>query len=137
MDMEQPSQLAAEVAQPWTRPVVLVPVFALIAAVGGLFPSFSVRANLLVLGSGGAMMWLGLSNRLRRPRPPHRLGPGAAWWLLPALGLAAVELVNFALGSTYAHPTLSKLADPLLEGYLARSGLYFAWLAAFWGLARR
>jgi hypothetical protein len=135
--MEPSPPLAAELTRPWARPVVMMPVFALIAAVGGLFPSFSLRANLLVLVTGGAMVWLGLSHRLPRREEPRRLYPLAAWWLLPALGFAAIELVDFALGSTYAHPTLSLLADPLLEHYLPRSALYFGWLAGFWGLVRR
>jgi len=50
--------------------------------------------------------------------------------LLPALILAGVELVDFTLGSTYDHPTLSGLADPLLEGYPARVAAYCGWLTA-------
>jgi uncharacterized membrane protein len=135
--MDQPSQVTAEAPKVWARPLVLVPVFGLISLVGALFPSFSVGANVLVLAAGGTLCWLGLSDRLPRRRSPRQLGSGAAWWLLPALLLALVELVNFAFGSTYAHPTLSILADPVLERYPARAAAYFGWLAAFWGLVRR
>jgi hypothetical protein len=114
-----------------------MPVFALISAVAGLFPSFSLTANLLVLAVGGTMFWLGFSNRVPKRRAPGRLAPSAAWWIAPALLLACVELVNFSYGSTFAHPTLSLLADPLLNGYLLRAAAYFGWLNAFWGLARR
>ncbi len=135
--MDQPRELTADVVRPWARPMVVVPVFVLISLVGGAFPSFSLPANLLVLGVGGTLFWLGLSNRLPRRRAPRRLSGSAAWWLVPVFALALVELVNFAYGSTYAHPTLSLLADPVLDGYLARAALYFGWLTGFWALVRR
>jgi uncharacterized membrane protein len=135
--MDQPSQMTAEAPRFWARPLVLVPIFVLISLVGALFPSFSVGANVLVLAAGGALFWLGLSDRLPRRDSPARLVARAGWWLVPALTLGVVELINFMLGSTYAHPTLSLLADPLLDGYPARSAAYFGWLMAYWGLVRR
>jgi hypothetical protein len=47
------------------------------------------------------------------------------------------ELVNFALGSTPAHPTLSALADPVLAHYWARSAIFLGWITTYWGLVRR
>jgi hypothetical protein len=135
--MDLRSQMTAEVPRLWARPLVLTPIFALISVTGALFSSFSIGANVLVLGAGGTLFWLGLSERLPRRRSPRRLAAHASWWLAPALLLAGVELVNFALGSTYDHPTLSRLADPLLEGYPARALAYFGWLMAYWGLVRR
>jgi hypothetical protein len=119
------------------RPIVLVPVFVLIALVGGALPSFSFGANLLVLGVGGTLFWLGLS--VRRPRRPalERLPRQTLWWLLPLGLLVGMEATNYLAGSTPSHPTLSRLADPVLEGYPARSALYFGWLTAFWGMVRR
>jgi hypothetical protein len=46
-------------------------------------------------------------------------------------------LINFLLGSTYPHPTLSVMMDPLLDRYLIRSLGYFGWISAFWGMVRR
>jgi hypothetical protein len=135
--MEQPSELVAEAVRPWARPVVLMPVFAFVSAIGALFPSLSLSATLFVLAVGGTLFWLGFSNRVPKRAALGRLSPRAAWWLAPALLLAAVEVVNFSYGSTYAHPTLSLLADPLLNGYLIRAACYFGWLNAFWGLVRR
>lgn len=135
--MEQPSEMTAEAARSWDRPAVMVPIFVLLSAVGGLLPSFSLQANLYVLAIGGTLFWLGLSHRVPRRPAPGRLPGGAAWWLLPALTLAAVELVTFVGGSTQDYPTLSLLADPVLDTYLARAALYFGWLTAFWGLVRR
>jgi hypothetical protein len=133
--MDRP-ELVAEVDRAWARPVVLTPVFALIALVGGALPSFSLRANLLVLGAGGALFWLGMSAALPRRPAPARLPRRAAWWLVPLLLFGVVEGATFLNGS-HAYPTLSRLADPLLEHYWARAAGYFGWLWAFWAMVRR
>jgi len=135
--MGSSSPLTAEVVRPWARPVVVLPMLALVSLVGAVFPSFSIGANLVSVAAGGTLFWLVLTGRVPRRPAPRRLVPQAAWWLLPVLSFAVAELVNFALGSTYAHPTFSVLADPVLAGYLARAAAYLGWLAGFWGLARR
>ena len=136
--MEQPpSQAPAEVVRSWDRPLFTVPVFILIALVGGLFGSFTLSANLLVLAVGGTMLWLGMTGRAGRRPAPSRFGRGAAWWLVPVLMLALVELFAFLKHSIEDYPTLSLLADPVLDHYLARAACYFGWLTAFWGLIRR
>ena len=135
--MDQPAELAADHLRGWARPTVVVPVFVLVAAMGGILPSFPLGANLLAVATGGALFWLGLASRVPQRPGPRKLSGHAVWWLLPVLCLAAMELVNFALGSTYIHPTLSKLADPALTRYSVRATLYFGWLTAFWVLVRR
>jgi hypothetical protein len=135
--MEQPSELAVEVPRTWDRPMVSMPVIVVLALVGGQLPSFSTAANLYSIGTGGALIWLGLSHRVPRRATPARLGDGAVWWVLPVAVFTVFEGVTFALGSTDDFPTFSKLADPVLEGKVARSAGYFAWLAAFWALVRR
>lgn len=135
--MEQPSELAADVPRTWDRPVVLMPVIAVLSLVGGQLPSFSTAANLYTIGTGGALIWVGLSSRVPRRPSPRRLGDGAVWWVLPVAVFTVFESATFALGSTEDFPTFSKLADPVLEAPLARSAGYFAWLAAFWALVRR
>jgi hypothetical protein len=133
----EPPPPAVEVAHSWDRPLVIVPLFALVALVGGLFGSFTLSANLLVLAVGGAFMWLGLTGRAGRRPAPRRLDRGAVWWLMPVLALSVLELATFLRQSFEDYPTLSLIADPLLEGYLARSAAFFAWLAGFWVLVRR
>jgi hypothetical protein len=135
--MEQPPQISAEAVRTWDRPVLIIPLLVLIAAVGGLFASFSIEANLLVLAIGGMLAWLGITGRAGRRPAPTRIGRGAAWWLVPVAMFAAIELFTFAKKSIEDYPTLSLLADPLLEGYFARVIVYFVWLFAFWGLVRR
>lgn len=135
--MERPSEFAAPADRAWVRPAVLVPAFVLVALVAGALPSFSLSANLLVLCVGGLLFWLGISNVVPRYRPPMRLPAAAVWWIVPIGILALVEMVTFLLGSGDNHPTLSRLADPVLERYLPRSALFFGWMTAFWGLVRR
>lgn len=134
--MSQP-ELSAGAVRAWDRPVVTVPVLAFVALVGGLFGSFTSAAYLLVIAVGAAMMWLGLSGWVGRRPSPTRLTRQAAWWLAPVLLLAAVELVGFSRHSISDYPTLSLLADPVLEHYLPRAAGYLAWLAGFWVLVRR
>jgi hypothetical protein len=135
--MPQSPQASAEEVRVWDRPLVMLPTFALIAAVGGLFDSFTLTANLLVLSIGGTLFWLGLSGRITRRPAPRRLGPGAAWWLVPVLLLTLTELYSFAHASRPEYPTISLLADPVLEHYLPRAAAYFGWLTGFWALVRR
>jgi hypothetical protein len=127
---------AAEHLRPWDRAVVTYPVFALIAAVGGLFASFTFGALVLVLALGGTMLWLGITGRAGRRAAPRRVPRGAAWWSVPIVFIALVELFAFSRNSPN-FPTISLLAEPFLAHYLARSAVYFGWLVTFWGLVRR
>ena len=135
--MEQPHEIAAEAPRTWDRPVVVVPVLACRSLVGGQFPSFSTAANLYTLGTGGVLVWLGLSGRVVRRPAPQRLRSGASWWLLPVLVFGVFEAATFLASAGDRFPTFSRLADPLLEDPLVRSAAWFAWLAGFWGLVRR
>jgi hypothetical protein len=135
--MNQPPEVSAQAMRAWDRPSVVFPVFVLVALVGGLFGSFTLSANLLVLAVGGTFSWLGLTGRAGRRLVPARLSRAAAWWLVPILLLAFVELFAFTKHSLAHYPTLSLLADPILDNYAARAACYFGWLAAFWGLIRR
>jgi hypothetical protein len=142
MDMDPHSEwtvdaVATDGAPAWDRAVVLMPTFAVVAMIGGLFKSFSVAANVYVLVLGGIMMWLGLAEKPGRRSSPSRLPRGGMWWLVPAGIFLVVEVINFALGSTYTHPTLSILLSDPLDHYSVRTLSYFAWLCAFWGLVRR
>ena len=88
--MDQSREIAVEVPRAWDRPIVTMPVLVFLSLVGGQLPSFSTRANLYTISLGGAMIWLGLSNRL--PRRPHR-HPGPRHGLVadPGRGLRGVR----------------------------------------------
>lgn len=135
--MPQLPEASAGEVRAFDRPVVMVPVFALLAALGGLFPSFTPGSTVLVHAIGGTMVWLGVSGRAGRRAVPRLLPRTALWWLIPLLILAVTELWAFLNTPREQYPTLSLLLDPVLEGYLPRAAAYFAWLAGFWALARR
>lgn len=135
--MEQPSEIAALAPQAWDRSIASLPILAFLSLVGGQLPSFSLSANLYTLVTGGALIWLGLSNRVPRQPVVRRFWPGAAWWLLPVAVFGIFEGTTFLLGSTPDYPTFSLLADPALDSEPVRSAVYFGWLAAFWALVRR
>ncbi|MGW1057716.1 hypothetical protein [Micromonospora rubida] len=135
--MDHPRELIVTEPRVWDRPVVSVPVLVCLSLVGGQLPSFSAAANLYTLGTGGALIWLGLGARVSRRPAPRRLGVGAVWWLVPVAVFGVFEGTTFVLHAGDDFPTLSRLADPLLEDELVRSAAWFAWLAAFWGLVRR
>lgn len=103
----------------------------------GAFPSLSMRSTLTMIGLGGAFFWIGMARRLHRRQGVRRIGRYAAWWLLPVVVFASFELTNFAMGSTWAHPTLSALSDPVLQHYWVRSAVFLGWITGFWGLIRR
>jgi hypothetical protein len=135
--MDQPPEIVATEPRTWDRPVVMVPVLAFLSLVGGQLPSFSTRANLYTISLGGALIWLGLSNRMPRKPLTAQFGESTAWWLLPVAIFGVVEGSTFLSGSSPEFPTFSKLVDPLLDDQLVRSAAYFAWLSAFWGLVKR
>lgn len=135
--MNPPSEAAAQPPAAWDRPLVSVPILAFLSLVGGQLPSFSLSANLYALALGGALAWLGLSNRVSRRPVGRGFWPGAAWWLLPVAVFGAFEASTFLLGSAADYPTFSLLADPVLEAESMRSAVYFGWLAGFWALVRR
>jgi hypothetical protein len=81
--MEQPEELVVERPSPWLSRYLVLPVFVPLSLLGGLFPSFSLAANLYVLLLGGALLTAGLSSRLPRRPSPAELPPGVVWWLIP------------------------------------------------------
>lgn len=139
--MERPEEAAstviAERAGLWTRPYVMGAVFIPLSLLGGLFPSFSLAANIYVLLLGGSLLVAGMSSRMPRIATPQELPAGVVWWLVPVGLFAVVEVATYLGGSTHHSPTMSLLADPLLESYPTRSAAYFGWLIVFWGLVRR
>jgi hypothetical protein len=74
---------------------------------------------------------------------PARLRPGGVVpWALVRVGAAVWELTALYLQpslstDSYAHPTLSVLANPVLASAGGRAAVLLAWLALGWYLARR
>jgi hypothetical protein len=116
---------------------------ALYAVLVGSFSRYSWPATVPVAALGAAVVVAGW-------RGPHRARPAPA--KLPAIGLAlwGVVLVAGCLWelsslmqqpslaiSSYAHPTISTLTDPVLSTWAGRSIFLAAWLGLGWFVVDR
>ena len=113
------------------------------ALVVGSFARFSWPATAAVAGLGALVILIGWQGPVR-PRPvPGRLPlPGTALWggVLAAGGLWELWSLTQqpSLSQTsYAHPTLSALTDPVLAGQPGRALVLAWWLLLGWYLVRR
>src|SRR5215470_6476093 len=127
----------------WRRPAPLAAWLAggvLYAMVIGSFSRYSWPANVPVAGLGAAVVAVGWRGpRHTRPAPPRPPAAGLALW--GALFVAGcvwelwslLEQPNLAT-SSYAHPTISTLTDPMLSTWAGRSIVLAAWLGLGWFL---
>jgi len=113
---------------------------ALYAVVVGSFSRYSWPATVAVAGLGAAVVAVGWRGpRHTRPAPPRPPAVGLALW--GAVFVAAclwelwslLEQPNLAT-SSYAHPTISTLTDPVLSTWAGRSVVLAAWLGLAWFL---
>lgn len=100
----------------------------------GLAP-FSASATAAVLAAGVAAMAWG-ARLPPRPRPPVS-GREAAPWAALGLAAAAWQLAAYVQHPREDHPTISSLANALLDSRPARAAAFVAWLVAAAGLSRR
>ena len=110
------------------------------AVVVGSFSRYSWPATVAVAGLGAAVVAVGWRGpRHTRPAPPRPPAVGLALW--GAVFVAAclwelwslLEQPNLAT-SSYAHPTISTLTDPVLSTWAGRSVVLAAWLGLGWFL---
>ncbi len=135
---------SAERRRAATRPLLGPALLAGItyAVVVGAFPRYSVPATVCVTSLAAAAIVVAWRTSGEASGPAPRLRPaGLAAWALVAVGASALELVSLYLQPTlttdsYAHPTLSYLADGILAAWPGRSAVIFGWLAFGWYLAR-
>jgi len=106
----------------------------------GSFSRYSWPATVPVAGLGAAVVAVGWRGpRHTRPAPPRPPAAGLALW--GALFVAGclwelwslLEQPNLAT-SSYAHPTISTLTDPMLSTWAGRSIVLAAWLGLGWFL---
>ena len=116
------------------RAAVIAAVVAY-ALVAGVFRPFSNAALGAVLVAGIPLCWVGVRRRPRRAEPVGRRS--AAVWLGVGVVAGAFELAVLLGPDDAAHPTLSLLADPLLDTYPGRVLGYLLWLGAgLWLVSR-
>jgi hypothetical protein len=139
-------QRAGAPAGGWRRAALaaaLAVAGVLYAGVAGSFSRYSWPATVAVVGLGTAVVVTGWQGPLRqRPaRAPLPAVGTALWGGLLVLGglweLAALLWQPSLTATSYAHPTLSALTDPVLASAGGRSLVLGGWLAAGWYLVRR
>jgi hypothetical protein len=116
---------------------------SLYAAAAGSFTRFSWPATIAVAGLGALVIFIGWQGPVR-PRPvPGRmpLAGVAAWGAVLGAGglweLWALMQQPSLTATSYAHPTISALTDPLLAAQPGRAAVLAGWLLLGWYLIRR
>ena len=119
-------------------PAVITGVALLLAyawwAVGRPPFSSSATAAVVVAGIGAAIA--GALRRHKRPRPPGDGQPAWPWLVLLAAG-GLWQLAAYLQHPREEHPTLSSLANGLLDSQPARALAFVLWLLGAVELARR
>jgi hypothetical protein len=101
----------------------------------GLAP-FSAQATATVVLAGVAAMAVGRRQRRRGPPSDGDMSGIAPWAGLAALA-GAWQLAAYLQHPRADHPTVSSLANELLDSHPARAAAFLVWIAAAWWLARR
>lgn len=101
-------------------------------------PPFSGVATVAVLAGGGVAMAAGAATR-RSPadRPPAVGRRDVAPWAATLAVVALWQLAAYLQEPRHDHPTVSSLANDLLDSTPARAFACALWLLAAWALARR
>jgi hypothetical protein len=140
---------AASAAPPLTRRRRALLAMAWLAAAAsyvlavGSFIRYSWPATAAVLGLGAVVVargWRGPRRPRARPARPSRMG--LLVWLAVILAGCLWELQALLqqptlTASSYAHPTISTLTDPMLADWGGRSLLLAVWLLFGWFLVGR
>jgi hypothetical protein len=101
---------------------------------------FSAQATAAVLLTGAAAIAIGTGERWQARRAPPAVvgdGSGIAKWVALATIACAWELASYLQHPRADHPTVSSLADYVLDTQVARATAFVIWVAAARGLARR
>ena len=106
-------------------------------------PPFSGLATVAVVGAGVVAMAMAMAmggiGRGRRPASgvERPAAASVAPWAALTAGAATWQLVAFLQSPRAEHPTLSALANSVLDSHPARTLAFVLWVVAAWALARR
>lgn len=136
---------SAELRRAAMRRLLSPAVIAALAysAIVGLFQRYSWPATILVAIPSTAAVLVAWRVSAGSQRKPGQLSAvGVTAWAFVWVGASVWELTALFLQPTlstdsYAHPTLSYLANAMLGSVPGRSIVLFSWLAFGWYLARR
>lgn len=98
-------------------------------------PPFSATATAAVLLAGGVALVSG-AYQPRRQRPEIEVRGAAAWAVLVVLG-GLWQVAAYLQHPRDEHPTLSSLANGLLDSQPARAAAFALWIVAAVRLSRR
>jgi hypothetical protein len=98
---------------------------------------FSTQATAAVVLAGVAAMVVGARERRRRQPPDAGDMAKIAKWAVLAAAAGAWQLAAYVQHPRADHPTVSSLANGLLDSHLARAAAFVVWIAAARELARR
>jgi len=127
----------------WVAGAALLVAGVLYARVVGTFSRYSWPATAAVVSLGVVVVLIGWHGPLRvRPSRGRLPVVGTALWaVVLVLGclweLAALLRQPSLTATSYAHPTISALTDPVLASSGGRSAVLAVWLAIGWYLVRR
>jgi hypothetical protein len=102
----------------------------------GLAP-FSAQATAAVVLAGVGAMAVARRRRRQRRSPSDVDLSGIAPWAGLAAVAGAWQLAAYLQHPRADHPTVSSLANELLDSHPARAAAFLVWIAAAWWLARR
>jgi hypothetical protein len=130
----------------WRRPLLILPWLAggaLYVFVVGSFSRYSWPATVAVVALGVTVVVTGWRGP-RHPRSTQAKLPaaGLALWGLVLVAGCLWELLSLLeqptlTTSSYAHPTISTLTDPVLGSWAGRSAVLAGWLGLGWFLVER
>lgn len=123
------------------RPAVVARVATAVVAYGAAWwivalPPFSASATVAVLIAGGVAAVVGAVTRPERSPPSG----GCTWiagWVVLAAAAGGWQLAAWLQQPRDDHPTLSSLANAILDTHPARAAAFVLWLAATFALVRR
>ena len=130
----------------WRQPLVVAAWLAggaLYAFVVGSFSRYSWPATVPVVVLGAMVVVTGWKGPRRSGAAPGKLPvSGLVLWGLLLVAAGVWELASLLqqptlTTSSYAHPTISTLTDPMLSTWAGRSAVLAAWLWLGWFLVER